>query len=172
MKKIIKGIFRFTQRHFILSFIALCMGGCVGANLYATHSGYCFKTGKYFSELNQQEMIDSYIPVDDHRRSAAYDGNGRYVDRLPYKNKAHFKALNPDCCKIFSYNTTDPQGKYFLEHEIPISYSDTLMGNQYRAITIHFLEFVPRRGIHEELILKTRPANPNLSAYGEIKFSQ
>lgn len=96
-----KKVFNFFQtfRIVILHLLFYLISGSFFA---LNHYGFCYKTGKFFSELDMQPKIDEIIREKAFSKAINSSGRGKNytVTYIPYPDIETFKKINPNCCEI------------------------------------------------------------------------
>ena len=68
-------------------------------------NGYCYETGKFFSELDYQSLEDRAVRIIWNQlrpiRNPNFWKDAEFYDPIiPYKDIETFKKVNPDCCRF------------------------------------------------------------------------
>lgn len=75
----------------------------LGGHMLLIRNGYCYETGKFFSELDYQSLEDKAVEIIWNRlhpskSSFSWKGVKYYDPIIPYKDIETFRKVNPDCC--------------------------------------------------------------------------
>lgn len=110
------------------------------AYLKLLDNGFCYQTGKFFSQLDQEELINRGIEklLVKHKPQAwltyGFEGIYRYNDPIiPYQSIEEFKALNPYCCSFRKELGKEWSSEHFLKK---------ITGEVYGYV---YLEYITRR---------------------------
>lgn len=130
-----------------VGYVSLILIPCLllAGHMVLIKKGYCYETGKFFSELDYKKIEDEAIERvwrSLHPKSIHVHGDGYdfYDPIIPYKDVMQFKEVNPECCYFTqkqihpdvhrSKLSGDVYGYFILKYWIFRKYSDKIPNNQ------------------------------------------
>jgi hypothetical protein len=120
-------------------------------------SGYCFEHGRFLSDTEYFDpAIDEILREKTHVVETALNGSHQFrsVRVIQYRDRADFRAKNPNCCLPRLHNVGD------LGPEV--DFSDKLLGRAARVVAVRYsLNYIDADGRPQSSVITSQYAVTN-----------